>query len=506
MKLNILIGGKAGQGPNLLANLLSDTLIEDGYYVFNTRDYESVIRGGHNFNLVTFSDEPVFSNESKIDVLVCLDENTEKLHSKDLKKNGIILKGNSENMFYAGKLFKLFCLPFEILDNQLKKLGKKYEENIANAKKGYAEEKKIYCELKKRKTHEVKLIGGSRGIADGAIESGIKFYYAYPMTPATPVLFELAPRQLDVKDFHAIELESEIAVVMAGLGSAAVGAKTMVGTSGGGFDLMTEGLSMACQAEIPLIMYNASRPGPSTGVATYTGQGDLNLVLYSGHGESFRLVLVPGDPIECAEITSQAFYFSEKYKLPTIILSDKHLSESLYSMEGKAKLTESKSQTELIRYNSYEHTKTGEATENPEIIKQGFERRIKKEKEIEKEANKFSMFKVFGKKDSQNLIISYGSTKGAILDAIKGLDVKFIQVLYLSPFPSQEIEHELRQAKRVIIVENNATNPFSDLIRQKTGFLVEQKNKILRYDGRPFFSDELKEEIERRLKWKNNQT
>jgi 2-oxoglutarate ferredoxin oxidoreductase subunit alpha len=498
MKTTILIGGKAGQGPNLLANLLSDTLIEDGYHVFNTRDYESVIRGGHNFNLVTFSDESVFSNESKIDILVCLDENTEKLHSKDLKKSGLVLKGSSENMFYAGKLFKLFCLPFQTLDNQLKKLGKKYDENIANAKKGYEDEKKSFCKLEKRKIKEIKLIGGSKGIADGAIESGIKFYYAYPMTPATPILFELAPRQLDVKDFHTIELESEIAVVMAGLGSASVGAKTMVGTSGGGFDLMTEGLSMACQAEIPLILYNASRPGPSTGVATYTGQGDLNMVLYSGHGESFRLVLVPGDPIECQEITNQAFYFSEKYKLPSIILSDKHLSESLYSMEGKPKLVKSENPTELIRYNSYEHNSTGEATENAEIIKQGFEKRIKKEKEIEKEANKFEMFKIYGKKDSKNLLVSYGSTKGAILDAIHNLDIKFIQILYLSPFP-QEIEKEIKQAKKVLVVENNATSPFSDLIKQKICFSIEQKNKILKYDGRPFFSDELKQEIERRL-------
>jgi len=499
MKTTVIIGGKAGQGPNLLANLLSDTLIEEGYYVFNTRDYESVIRGGHNFNLVTFSDEPVFSNESKIDVLVCLDDNTEKIHAKDLKKNGIILRGSNENMFYAGKIFKMFCLPFQTLDKQLKNLGKKYEENIANAKKGYNEEKKIYCELKKRSKSGIILLSGSKGIADGAIDSGIKLYYAYPMTPATPVLFELAPRQLDKKDFHTIELESEIAVVMAGLGSSAVGAKTMVGTSGGGFDLMTEGLSMACQSEIPLVLYNASRPGPSTGVATYTGQGDFNMILYSGHGESFRPVLAPGDPLECQEITSQAFYFSQKYKLPVIILSDKHLSESSYSIEGKAKITKSENTTELIRYNSYEHTKTGEATENAEIIKQGFERRIKKERDIEKESNKFEMFKIFGKKESKNVIISYGSTKGAILDAIKGLDCKFIQILYLNPFPSESIEKELKQAKRIMVVENNATSPFSDLIRQKTSIKIEDKNKILRYDGRPFFSDELKQEIEKRI-------
>jgi len=113
----------------------------------------------------------------------------------------------------------------------------------------------------------------------------------------------------------------------------------MIGTSGGGFDLMTESLSLCGMAEVPLVFYLAMRPGPSTGVATYTSQADLNLALYSGHGEFPRIVLAPGDPKEAIELTNQAFYFSQKFKIPSIIVSDKHLAESFYTLHDNPKLT-----------------------------------------------------------------------------------------------------------------------------------------------------------------------
>ncbi len=211
------------------------------------------------------------------------------------------------------------------------------------------------------------------------------------------------------------------------------------------------------------------------------------------------MVLAPGDPIEAQELTSHAFYFSQKYKIPAIVLSDKHLAESFYTLSENAKIIKSEKSTFLKKYNSYEHDEKGIATENAEIIKKNFERRLKKQKEIEKEAEKFEMFKIYGKKDYKNLIVSWGSPKGAILDAIKDLDCKFLQILYIEPF-SVKIGSELRKAKNIIVIENNATSPLSDLIREKTGILIEDKNKILRYDGRPFLSDELNEEIRGRLK------
>ncbi len=496
MRINVLFGGQAGQGPNILTQILGRALVKQGYYVFFSRDYQSLIRGGHNFNVLTFSDEETHSNDSKMDIIIALDENTEKLHEKELKQNGVMLKGSGENMYYAGRLFKLLCLDFSLLEKELRELEKRYDENMIEGKKGYDEEKQEVCKVIFRSGKDSSFLNGNQGISEGAIKSGMDVYYAYPMTPATNVLSELAEKQIE-KNILVLEMESEIAVINAAIGSSITGAKAMIGTSGGGFDLMTESLSLAGIAEVPLVIYLAQRPGPSTGVATYTGQGDLQMARYSGHGEFNRLVLSPGDPKECEELTSEAFYFSQKFKIPAIIISDKHLAESFYTTGEKSKITFSEKSTSLKRFNSYETDEFGSATENAEIIKKNVEQRIKKEKEISEEAKKFSQYKVYGKKDSKNVIVSWGSTKGAILDAIKDLDVKFIQILYIEPFPL-EIKKEL--FGNLILIENNATGQLGDVIAEKTGVFIEDKNKILRYDGRPFLADELREEIWRRMK------
>lgn len=495
MRLNILFGGEAGQGPNILTHILGKTLVKQGYYVFYSRDYQSLIRGGHNFNVLTFSDEAVSSNESGIDILVSLNEETEKIHKKKLKKNVVILKGHDENMYYAGMLFKILGLKFSLLEEELRELKKRFNENLKEARKGYEEASKSFDvpEIKKRSSA---FINGSQGISEGAIKSGLDIYYAYPMTPATPILGELAEKQNE-ENIFVLELESEIAVINAAVGSSITGAKVMIGTSGGGFDLMTEGLSLTGMAETPVVIYLAQRPGPATGVATYTSQGDLNLALHAGHGEFPRVVLAPGDPKEAAELTSQAFYFSQKFKIPSIIISDKHLGESFYTAE-KSEITSSKKSMSMMRYNSYEKDpKTGSSTEDSGITNKNVEKRLKKEKDIRKEAKKFEQYKIYGKKDSRNIVLGWGSTKGAITDSINELDICFLQILYMNPFP--EIKNFLKD-KNVILIENNSTAQLGSLVAEKTGIFIEDKNKILRYDGRPFLSDELKKEIEKRLR------
>ncbi len=497
MKFSILFGGKAGQGANILSDILGRALTGQGYYVFISRDYQSLIRGGHNFNVLTFSDEPVYSNESTIDLIVALDKNTINVHDKELKKNGNIIEGESKgNMYFAGRLFKMLCIGFNILEEGLKKL-KQFDKNIIEAKEGYEEEKKVACKVGFNK-NKLNFMNGNNGISEGAIKSGLDVYYAYPMTPATNVSGELAESQIE-NNHLVLELENEIAVINAAIGSSMTGAKSMVGTSGGGFDLMTEALSLAGIAETPLVIYLASRPGPSTGVATYTGQGDLNMAVYAGHGEFPRLVLAPGDPIECTELTSQAFYFSQKFGIPAIVLSDKHLAESIYSLDKNPVITPSKKMASMRRYNSYEADKFGCATENPEIIKNNVELRLAKGKEIAKEAEKFEQIKIYGNKNSKNVIVASGSVKGAILDAINGLDVKFVQILSIEPFPALKIKKEIEKSN-VILVENNATGQLGKMVQEKTGIFIDEKNKILRYDGRPFFSDELNKEIKGRLK------
>ena len=493
MKFNILFGGKAGQGPNILSNLLGKVLIKKGYYVFYSRDYQSLIRGGHNFNLMTFSDKPIFSNESKIDILVCLDEKTKEIHKKDLKKEGMILEGTQKNTYFLGQLFKIFGIEMNFLEKELREIDN-FKENIQNAKEGYEKTKEEF-NLKNTKNKILEFSNGNSAISEGAINSGLDIYYAYPMTPTTSILNELAEKSKE-KNIFVLELENEIAVINSAIGSSLTGAKTMIGTSGGGFDLMTEALSLSGMAEIPLVICLGQRPGPSTGIPTYSSQGDLDVARHGGHGEFNRIILAPGDSLECQELVNQSFYFSQKYKIPAIIITDKHLGESYYSSSKKAELKVVEKKTSIKRYNSYEIELDGSPTENPKTIIKNNLKRLKVGEEIEKEAKKFKQYEIYGDKSLKDYILFWGSTKGAIIDAIKDLKVSALQVKYLEPF-SKEIESIIKN-KNLILVENNSKGQLGNLIREKTG--IEIKNKILKFDGRPFLSDELKEEIKKRMK------
>ncbi len=490
MKPNILISGEAGQGPNVISNILGKVLSKKGYFVFSSRYYESRIRGGDNFNLITISDEPVNSNDSKFDLIVAMNPKSEGIHNKKLKKEGkiIVSQGKESNFYFLGNLLK-------ILDLDCKKLKKDLNsEKFREVERGYKEgDKKFAFKEKSRKNY---FMNGSQGISEGAIKSGLDLYYAYPMTPSTGILNELTKKQKE-GNILAIELEDEISVVNTAVGSSITGAKVMIGSSGGGFDLMSEGLSLAGMAEIPLVIYLASRPGPSTGVPTATAQEDLNLALNAGHGNFPRIVVAPGDSKEAQELTSQCFYLSQKYKTPSIILSDKHLAESYYTFQENPKIKKSGKLVQLKKYSGNEIDSERLTTFDSEILKKNTEYRIKKEKDIAKEISKLDSYKIYGNKKSKNIIVGWGSTKGAILDSIKNLDVKFVQILYINPFPEKVVK-ELRG--NLILIENNSNGQLGKLIAEKTGIMIKDKNKILKYDGMPFFADELKEEISRRLR------
>jgi len=275
-------------------------------------------------------------------------------------------------------------------------------------------------------------------------------------------------------------------------------------------DLMTEGLSMQGMSEIPLVVYLCSRPGPGTGVPTYTSQADLDVALRGGHGEFPRVVIAPGDPIECIEKTNEGFYLAEKFNTLSIILSDKHIAESEFSSDRKPNkilpinIHRKLPGQEVVKASSYEHDKFGNTTENALLTKQGAEKRIKKYNDIKQKCKNFEMIKIFGNKNAKNLVIGWGSTKTVILDALDSIDAsikkignyRFLQVLYMKPM-SDEIGKEILKIQnaggKVILIENNLTGQLGRLIREKTGISI--KNRILKYDGRPFKSDELKGEI-----------
>ena len=513
MRLNILIGGKAGQGINKISEIVSKVLVDYGYFIFNYRDYPSLIRGGHNFNVLSISNEKIGSMESKIDIIIAMDENTIKVHEKDLKKDGLVIGfekfvdlGRNLNVALAGALIRVLGIEEKALENEVEEQFHNKDSNKA-AELGYNSQKEKF-NLKKL-DNKITIMTGTNGISQGAINSKLDLCIMYPMTPATGVFHELAGRAQE-EGFTVFQPENEIAVVNAALGASFAGAKTFIGSSGGGYDLMTEGLSFQGQSEIPLVCYLCSRPGPGTGIPTYTSQADLDIALRGGHGEFPRVVIAPGDPIECIEKTNEAFYLAEKFNALSIILSDKHLAESEFSSDRKpnkiipVNVNRKIPGKEIVKASSYESDNAENTTESGEIAKQNAEDRLRKYEDIKNELHKFQMIKIFGNKNAKNLIIGWGSTKTVILDALDSIDhsikkignYKFLQVLYMKPLSNQigeEIKKTQQAGGKVIIIENNVTGQLGRLIREKTGISI--KNQILRYDGRPFTSDELKQEI-----------
>lgn len=501
MRLNILIGGRAGQGINKASSIIAQTLTEAGYYTFGYRDYPSIIRGGHNFNILSVSDQPIASHQSTLDVIIALDKNTALVHQSKLKSEGIVFSykafeslGLNTNMALTGALIKILGIDKKSLTAIVKNTIKN-QTAIKAVEQGYeSQENKFNL---KRLRNKIALLSGSSAVARGALNSKIDLYFAYPMTPATGVSEALAKNQIENKCL-VFQPEGEIAGVNMALGASFTGARTMVGTSGGGFDLMSEGLSLQGMSQIPLVVYLASRPGPGTGLPTYSSQGDLGIALHAGHGEFPRIVVAPGDPNEIIEKVNEAFYLSEKFGALSILLLDKHLAESEFSTSEKInkplpiRVNRPVPGKGVVKVSSYETDSDGITTEASDLAVKNANNRLKKYEAIKKECQKFEMVKIHGQKNSKNLIIGWGSTKGAIIDAISGEDFKFLQVLYLKPM-SNQIRSEIEKAANVILVEDNLTGQLGRLIREKTGLKIEKR--ILKYDGRPYLSDVLKQQL-----------
>lgn len=510
MQISILIGGKAGQGINKVAGIVSQALMNYGYYVFNYRDYQSLIRGGHNFNILSISDSLVSSCESKVDVIAPIDRNTIKIHKDELKDGGIILDsdkffkyGMNINIALSGALIKILGLDKSFLLSEVKKQFSdkhSFSEGVDAANSGYDSQINIF-KLKKL-NNAIYSMTGSKAFAIGAIKSSIDLYIAYPMTPTTNALHELAARQIENK-FMVFQPEGEIAGVNMALGASFAGARVAVGTSGGGFDLMAEALSLQGASQVPLTVYLGMRPGPATGLPTYNLQADLFTALRSGHGEFPRVVIAPGDPLEVSQKVNEAMYLSQKYNCLSIVMSDTLIAESEYSYDKKiekflpVKVTRSVPGETIIKVSSYETNQYGLTIEDPEQTVVNADERLERYEKIKKECKNFEMMKIHGKKSSKNLIVGWGSTTGAIIDAIKNEDFKFLQVIYMKPM-SDSIKKEIESAKNVILVECNSTGQLGRLIREKTGIKIEKR--ILKYDGRPFRYDELKKELIKKIK------
>ncbi|MGP8134398.1 MAG: 2-oxoacid:acceptor oxidoreductase subunit alpha [Halobacteriota archaeon] len=562
-QLNWKIGGEAGYGIMTVGEIFSKAFIKGGYYVVAHTEYPSLIRGGHNTFQIRIDARQIRAPIQPVDVLVALNAETIELDLDDLIPGGLLVydAANSKvapareditrcdvplaklmadlhlpkvaiNMAAMGASIGLIGYELALLNAAIEdafgdKGEKIVEQNVGAAKAGYEYVTRTYPEPYKGGMTPIEgpprmTLTGNDAICIGALKAGMKFIAIYPMTPTHTVMTYMAAHAREY-GVMMIQPEDEIAGINLAIGASFAGARSMVATSGGGFSLMVEGLGLAAATETPLVVVEGQRPGPSTGLATRTAQGDLRFCLHASQGDFFRVVLAPGDPEECFYETFRAFNLADALQTPVLVLTDKHLATSFFATEPfntdglrvdrGLLLEEGKVPPDFKRYettptgvsartvpgteggvfnaNSDEHDESGYFSEDAPVVATSVDKRCRK---YFTAAASLDGIKLHGNLSSSTVLVGWGSAKGAILDAMDflrakdGIDLGFLQVLFMSPFPSQPVKERL-EGNRVILIENNRGAQLGSLIKEHAQ--IRPNHTILRYDGRAFNADEL---------------
>ncbi|MCL7413777.1 MAG: 2-oxoacid:acceptor oxidoreductase subunit alpha [ANME-2 cluster archaeon] len=565
MEFSWMVGGEAGFGIMASGLTLSKTFARGGLHVFDTIEYPSLIRGGHNTCMVRTANREVHSHTGYIDMLVALNEETIHLHKDEMAQTGCILfdgMHEPEDRFGVHADISLFPIPLgdivkdiggrpimrntaaigatialigydlSILEDLLADMFKRKSEdvvrdNIHVARAGYDFMMDNHpggsgIIVKPQDNYRRMVVTGNEAVGLGALSAGCTFYSAYPMTPASGILHFLAAEE---RNYNLVvkHTEDELAAILMAIGASHAGVRAMTASSGGGFSLMVEALGLAAMTETPLVIMEGQRPGPSTGLATRTEQGDLRFVLHASQGDFPRVVIAPGDVEECFQAAGHAFNLAEKYQVPVIILTDKFLTESHKTVLAfepvpvdrgmlldeahldritdykRYEITDSGISPRIIpghrngvfRANSNEHDEYGFDLEDPLNRTAMMDKRMRK---LEQIASELPEPHLYGPQKADVTLLSWGSTKGPILEAMlllknNNITVNFLQIMNLHPFPLEKVTRIMKRATLTIDVENNKTAQLAGLIREHTGLKVDEK--ILKYSGRPFTPEEI---------------
>jgi 2-oxoglutarate ferredoxin oxidoreductase subunit alpha len=575
---NWAIGGEAGDGIDSTGKIFAQALSRAGRHVFTSKDFASRIRGGYTAYKVRTSTAQVQSVVDRLDVLIALtprtiDENLDELHEgsvivydgerttmqdveipEGMHGLDVPLKRLAEeaggaimrNVVALGAACAVTQFPIENLDSALqKRFGNKGQSIVDNNKEAaragqeYVEENYADADFDyhlETTDADYVLLNGDEAIGMGAIAAGCRFYAGYPITPATDVMEYLTGR-IERYGGHVVQAEDELSAINIALGAARAGARSMTATSGPGIDLMAETFGLVATTETPLVICDVMRSGPSTGMPTKQEQGDLNMLLYGGHGEVPRFVVAPTTVSECFWKTVEAFNLAEKYQTPVYLVSDLALAVTEQTFPPEAfdmdeveiergnvvaeddiqafqdesgKFTPHANTEDGISPRSFpgtaggahmttglEHDELGRRTEDTDVRVEQVDKRARKV-ETAKERETFD-YREFGDPDAETLVVSWGSNEGALREALQMLqdrdvDVRFISVPYL--FPRPDLTEAFEAAERVVVVECNATGQLADVLERDTLSRVDRINK---YDGVRFKADELAEEIERTI-------
>lgn len=554
--INFMVGGEAGQGVQSVGFLLAKAFARGGYHVFADQDYESRIRGGHNFFRVRVKDSRVGAIAEPVDMLLALNKESVDLHRTELAEKGVALfdgerikdisrngnlfgmpldrlaeekAGNKlmVNTVALGAALGLVKYDLEILDKVLRdhfgtdKVG---EDNVKAARAGYEYARENFTgdfDQRLSPISDVKrmLLNGNDTIALGAIAAGCKFMAAYPMTPTTPIMEYLADKA-SALDLVVVQPEDEISAINMVIGASYAGVRAMTATSGSGFCLMVEGLGLAGITETPIVIVEGQRPGPAVGLPTRTEQGDLQFVLHAHQGDFPRAVLAPATIEDAFWLTVKAFNLAEKYQLPVILLTDHYLATSYTTVDGfdlsrvtidrgelfpageqdkpeeykRHKITKSGISPRafpglseaLVVTDADEHDEAGHLIEDAETRTALVQKRLRKLFGLKKE---ISAPEIYGPKKAETMLIGWGSTYGALREAVDILrrekaSVNLLHLREIWPFPAEAVADAMDNNPNSYAVENNATGQLSRLIRAETGKKVS--GRILKYDGRPF--------------------
>lgn len=568
------IGGEAGFGIMSTGEMFARACMRAGLNVFTYPEYPSLVRGGHNTVQVTASTEPVHAHRAQVNILVALNKESIELHLAELTPHAAIIYDTTDRTFANFKSSSIKRRDLQIIELPLHKLaedaggkelmrntvalgascalleippdhladvvramfGDKGEDVVAlNVKvlmAGYnaiapAQRKRCPWDVKPvKKIVERVLLTGNEALALGAIQAGCQLFSAYPMTPATSILHYLAAHgpEYGIVVRHA---EDEIGAIHHCLGAAYSGVRAMTATSGGGFALMTEAVGMAAMTEVGVVIVDAQRGGPSTGLPTWTEQGDLRQALHASQGDFPRIVLAPSSHQECFTMMQDAFNLAEQYQTPVIVLTDKYLAEGQRSVPIKdfkplaiqrGKLmagTKAKSDATFPRYkanivdgvaprslpgtpgglflaNSDEHDEFGYTSETIADRNAQMDRRARKGKTLRA---KVKPPRSIGPVKAPLTVVTWGSSAGAVEAALDilarehKLKANAIIITSIAPFPTAAVTAKLKSAKKTVIVEANQGGQLAGWIRQHTGTSFD--HAINRYDGRPFDPGEL---------------
>lgn len=548
---NVLVGGAAGQGIETTVAVLERMLKRSGYSVFTQKDFMSRVRGGHNFSLVRFGNEGVFGHSYHLDGIVALDSTTIREHSSQLSADGFILCDSSieaddprviaidmnsmakelgnprvSGSIATGAILKLFGEPLEGIDNALSaSIKPKYLEiNQKAARRGFEAVRERFPHLTGTHAGDL-LISGSQAMALGAIAAGLRFYSAYPMSPATPLMEALAVKADEV-GLVVEQAEDEIAAINMAIGASFAGARAMTGTSGGGFSLMIEALGLSGIAEVPLVVVDVQRPGPATGLPTRTEQSDLLFAISASQGEFPRIVLSVRNGEDAFYQIMRAFDLAERFQVPVIVLSDQYIGDSSWTITrlDPARISVAPVGDEVdqkgpyLRYrdtdsgvspraipgdgrhivaiDSDEHDEAGHITESARMRVQMVNKRMRKIDGIKAQLKEPAFI---GTDDFDVLFIGWGSMWAPLTEAVgllnEGKEGRYAALVFgdVYPLPQRLLLDKSKQASRIIDVEQNATGQLAELIRRETGIVCDAR--ILKYDGRQISGEEIAERI-----------